>query len=220
MQHIVDKALALVTDGMTLGLGTGRAATAFIEGLGRHVASGLRVRGVPTSDASAELARKLNIPLVTLEDVAELDIAFDGADEVDPQLNLIKGYGGALVREKIVAASARRFVVLVTPEKLVARLGARGRLPVEVVPFAVPLCRRALGKMGLAPEVRVQGAEPFITDNGNVILDCRCQGLPDPDGVELAIRRLPGVVGTGLFLNMAHTVLVQEADRAVEKSRP
>ena len=168
------EALAEVKPGAVVGLGTGQAATAFIHALGQAVKSGLRVTGVPTSEASATLARTLGIPLIA--EPTTLDVAVDGADEVDPQLDLVKGYGGALVREKIVAAAARRFIVLVGPEKLVPTLGGRGRLPVEVVPFAAPFCQRRFTEMGYPPLVRTSGAAPVVTDNGNLILDCAVQG--------------------------------------------
>ncbi len=207
-------ALRFVSDGQTLGLGTGRAAAAFVEALGERVRAGLRVRGVPTSIATAELATRVGIPLVTLEEAGELDVAFDGADEVDPRLDCIKGYGGALVREMIVAASARRFVVLVGAEKLVSSLGERGKIPVEIVPYALPLVRRRLGALGLAPAVRSRAeGGPYVTDNGNWILDCGTKPLRDASAFEREIRVLPGVVGTGLFLGMASAVLVQEGEK-------
>src|SRR5947209_394257 len=152
---IAERALALIEDGTAIGLGTGRAATLFVKALGPRVKEGLNIRGVPTSDATAGLARELGIPLTTLEEVDELAITFDGADEVAPDLNLIKGYGGALVREKIVAASSRRFVVLVGPGKEVSALGEHGKLPVEVVAFALPLARRRLAVLGCPPCLRL-----------------------------------------------------------------
>ena len=158
---IAEHALSYVADGQVLGLGTGRAATEFVQALGQRVRAGLRVRGVPTSKATADLAAKLGIPLTTLADVQELDVAIDGADEVDAQLRLIKGNGGALVREKIVAASARRFVVLVGEDKEVPVLGAHGNLPVEVVPFGVHLVQRRLQTMGYASRVRQQQGQPL-----------------------------------------------------------
>jgi ribose 5-phosphate isomerase A len=174
------------------------------------VAAGLRVRGVPTSRATRELADRLGIPLTTLEEVDHLDIAIDGADEVDPNLDLIKGKGGALVREMIVAASARRFVVLVGKEKIVQTLGEQGILPVEVVPFALGLCRRRFAALGLAPTPRVKDGQLFVSDNGNYILDCAVKAIADPRALDLALRAIPGVVGTGLFLGMADTVLIQD----------
>jgi len=216
-------ALEYVEDGQTLGLGTGRAAAAFVEVLGERVRAGLRVRGVPTSIATAELAKKVGVPLLTLEEAGPLDVAFDGADEVDPKLDVIKGYGGALVREMIVAASARRFVVLVGSEKLVSALGERGKIPVEFVPYALPLVRRKLADLGLEPALRVAaGGETFVTDNGNWIFDCGTKALSDAAGLERAMRVLPGVVGTGLFLGMADAVLVQDGRqvRVLERSQP
>lgn len=210
----VDAALALIPDGSAVGLGTGRAATAFIRGLGEKVAAGLKVRGIPTSDASAALAKELHIPLIGFDDVDGLDVCVDGADEVDPHGRLIKGYGGALVREKIVAAFARRFVVLVDEPKLVAGVGAKGKLPIEVIPFAVSPVSRTLRQMGLPGEVRQKDGKPFVTDNGNLILDAKVPVLPDPAGLERQLLEVPGVLGTGLFLNMADVVIVQTATTA------
>jgi ribose 5-phosphate isomerase A len=206
------EALAEVQSGHVVGLGTGQAATAFILALGRAVKSGLRVTGVPTSEASATLARQLGIPLI--DEPLALDVAVDGADEVDPRLDLVKGYGGALVREKIVAAAARRFIVLVGPEKLVPTLGGRGRLPVEVVPFALPFCRRRLTELGHAPTVRAKDGSTFVTDNGNLILDAAVGAIPDPAALDATLRAIPGVVGTGLFVGMAHAVMVWDGGRA------
>jgi len=204
-----ERALEFVQPGQVVGLGTGRAAAEFINALGAKVKSGLTIRGVPTSRASAELARSLGIPLVSLDDVDAIDVAFDGADEVDPNLDLIKGRGGALVREKIVAAAARRFVVLAGEEKVVSTLGEKGSLPVEVVPFALGFCRRKLRALGCEPEARkADDGSLYVTDNGNPILDCHIAALADPAGLERAILALPGVVDTGLFLGMADVVIV------------
>jgi ribose 5-phosphate isomerase A len=206
---ISKRALEFIPQGSVVGLGTGHAATAFLHVLGERVQAGLRVRGVPTSRASADLAGRLGIPLVDLDAVDAIDVDVDGADEVDPQCDLIKGYGGALVREKIVAASARHVIILVGPEKLVKVLGSHGKLPVEVTPFGLPLCRRRLTDLGCVPELRLHEANPFVTDNGNLILDCRIAPLIRPAELEGAILAIPGVVGTGLFLGMAHTILIQ-----------
>jgi len=211
------RALGFVKDDTAVGLGAGRAATAFVRALAARVRDGLRVRGVPVSEATAELAEELGIPLVGLE--AEIDITVDGADEVDPDLNLIKGYGGALLRERVVAAASRRQVILVERDKLVSRLGSRGRLPVEVVPFALPVCRRRLAALGLGPALRMAGERPFVTDNGNVILDCVVGPIADPPGLERALRAVPGVVDTGLFLGTADTVLVADGTSVSEWSR-
>lgn len=209
MPTIAERALDFISPGSVVGLGTGRAATAFIHALGARVNQGLRVRGVPTSQASAELARSLGIPLTTLDDVEAIDVDVDGADEVDPHRNLIKGYGGALVREKIVAAASRRLLILVGPEKLVPQLGARGKLPVEVIPFAAGPCARALAALGCVPQTRERDGRPFVTDNGNLIFDCQIGVLADPAALEARLRAIPGVVGTGLFVAMNPTVLVQ-----------
>jgi len=205
-------ALEFIKDGDVVGLGTGRAATAFVRALGDAVKAGLRVTTVSTSQVTAALATQLGIPLATLEEVPGIDITFDGADEVDPNLDLIKGYGGAHIREKIVAASSRRLVILVGAEKLVPVLGSRGILPVEVVPFGLPLCRRRLTELGCRPSLREQDGQLFVTDNSNQILDCGISPLSDPTAFERAILEIPGVVGTGLFIGMADTVLVQDGD--------
>lgn len=207
------EAMRLVSSGQVVGLGTGQAATAFVRALGQRVAAGLDVRGVPTSETTAALARQLGIKLVTLDDVDAVDVAVDGADEVDPHGDLIKGYGGALLRERVVASVARRFVILVGAEKLVPVLGSRGRLPVEVVPFAAPVCRRRLETLGYPAEVRLAEGRSVVTDNGNLLLDCRVGRLTDPRSVEATVRALPGVVGTGLFLDMRPTVLAWEGGR-------
>ena len=209
---IATGAIEFVRDGDVVGMGTGRAATAFIHALGSAVKGGLRVRGVPTSQVTAVLATQLGIPLATLDEVGQIDVTFDGADEVDPRLDLIKGYGGAMVREKIVAASSRRFVILVGVEKLVPVLGSRGILPVEVVPFGLPLCRRRLTELGCQPAVRLVNGRAYVTDNGNQILDCAISPIQDPTAFEQAIVSIPGVVGTGLFIGMADTILVQDGE--------
>jgi ribose 5-phosphate isomerase A len=201
-------ALRFVKPGHTIGLGTGRAASAFIRVLG---ASGINVRGVPTSTPAEELGRSVGIPIVTLAEAGKIDTDFDGADEVDPRLNLIKGYGGALVREKIVAASSRRFVVLVGYEKILKRLGDRGSIPVEVVPFGVPLVFAKIKAMGMKPRVRESEGKEFITDNGNLIFDCAVKTIASPARMDRELLAIPGVVGTGLFVAMADVVLVAEA---------
>jgi ribose 5-phosphate isomerase A len=206
---IVERALELVPDDARIGLGSGRAAQAFIRALAEQVRRGeIRTCGVPTSDETAELARKVGIPLLTLADADDLDVTVDGADEVDPSLNLIKGYGRALIREKIVAACSRRFVVLVGEEKMVPQLGSRGKLPVEVLPFALPMCQRRLQELGCRPAVWAENGRPLITDNGNNILDCAVEPIADPALLDSGLRAIPGVVGTGLFLGMADVVLV------------
>jgi len=219
---IVERALELVPNGSRIGLGSGRAAQAFVKALGERVRDGrLQVHGVPTSGETARLARQESVPLLTLEEAGILDLTVDGADEVDPNLDLIKGYGRALVREKIVAASSRMLVILVGDEKLVPQLGTRGKLPVEVVPFALPLCERRLGELGCRPVPYRQGKDLFVTDNGNHILDCQIDSISDPPRLERDLRAIPGVVGTGLFLEMAEIVLVGDRTdfRLIEEKR-
>lgn len=206
---IAERALELVPDPGLIGLGSGRAAQAFVRALGERArARGLRVRGVPTSEATAAVARECAVALTTLAEAPVLDLTVDGADEVDPRLDLIKGYGRALLREKVVAAASRRLVILVGAEKIVPRLGSRGRLPVEIVPFALPLAERRLRDLGLDPVLWMQDGAPETTDNGNVILDCGLEPITDPARLESDLRAIPGVVGTGLFLDMAERVLV------------
>ena len=207
------EALRDVRNGQVLGLGTGRAASAFVRALGQRVAGGLDVRGVPTSEATVALARGLGIKLITPDDAETIDLAVDGADEVDPRGNLIKGYGGALVREKVVASLARRFLVLVGGEKLVPVLGSRRRLPIEVIPFAIGPCRRRLAALGYPAEVRVADGAPAVSDNGNRLLDCRIGPIADPAALDAALRAIPGVVGTGLFVGMNPSVLVWDGAR-------
>jgi ribose 5-phosphate isomerase A len=216
------RALELIQDGARVGLGSGRAATAFVRLLARRVRAGLRVAAVPTSAATERLARQLGIPLIGLEEDVELDLTVDGADEVAPNLDLVKGWGGALVRERIVAMASRRQVILVGPEKLVGTLGERGRIPVEVVAFARGPAVRRLRALGLTPTVRTEpnGARASITENGNLLLDC-APGEVLRDGraaraLDAALRTIPGVVDTGLFLGTAERVLVGHPDGRVE----
>jgi ribose 5-phosphate isomerase A len=205
-----EAAAAYVEDGMKVGLGTGRAAMAFVTALAALVRQGLKVVCVPTSEATRRRAERLGLCLTTLAELGELDLTIDGADEVDPQLDLIKGLGGALVREKIVAASSQRLMIVVGTEKIVDRLGVRSPLPVEIVPFGLALCERRLASLGAKPVLRKAAQGPFVSDNGNYILDCGFQGIDDPSEVDRAIREIPGVVETGLFIGMAERVLVQD----------
>lgn len=210
------RALDFVPDGSIVGLGTGHAAEAFLLALATRVRGGLRVRGVPTSSSTERDARLLGVPLVPIAEVSSIDIAVDGADEVAPTGDLIKGYGGALLREKIVASLARRLLILVGEEKLVPFLGQRGRLPVEVVLSAIAPAKRAIASLGFQAEVRMVNAEEFATDNGNRILDVAVGQLSDPAGLDAALRSIPGLVGTGLFSGFRPTVLIQSGSAVRE----
>ena len=206
-QAAAEKALELVQDGMLIGLGSGSTARYFTEGLGHLVAGGTKVRGVPTSRATAELAAELGIPIVT-ELVGQIDLTVDGADEVDPALNLIKGRGGALFREKLVAAASKRFVVVVDESKMVKELGV-GVLPVEVLPFLWRLTAERVAGLGVSLVVRGGEETPYITDNGNLILDVTVKGgIKHPADFGVELKKLTGVVEHGLFVGMTDTVIM------------
>jgi ribose 5-phosphate isomerase A len=210
-------ALRYVKSGQTIGLGSGRAASAFIRAVAE---ARLDIRGVPTSSASAKLARSLKIQLVDLDAVRRLDADFDGADEVDPHLDMVKGRGGAMVREKVVAVASRRRIFLVDDEKIVKRLGEHGNLPIEVVPFAAPLVLREIAKLGLKPKLRLDRVgRQSISDNGNMIFDCRVSAIRNPARLESDLLAVPGVVGTGLFLGIADVVLVISGDGQITTLR-
>jgi ribose 5-phosphate isomerase A len=218
LERLASRALGYVKDGSLVGLGSGRAASAFVRALGVRIGQGLRARGVPTSEATARLARDAGVPLAALDE-GILDLTVDGADEVDPRLDLVKGYGGALVRERIVAAASRRLIVVVGSEKLVPVLGSRGRLPVEVIPFACPLAMRELADLGGRPVLRLAEGKPFVSDNGNWIIDCGVRAIEAPAEFARDLRAIPGVVDVGLFLGLADLVLVAEAGGIREMRR-
>ena len=204
-----EAAVAEVEDGMVLGLGTGSTAWFAVAAIGARVAAGLRVVGVPTSDATAAQARSLHIPLSTLDEQPLLDLTIDGADEVDTcSLALIKGLGGALLREKIVAVASRRMTVIVDESKLSSKLGTRVALPVEVVPFGLATTLARLTEAGAAPQLRMLDGRPFRTDNGNHIADCATGPIADAAALHARLKAIVGVVETGLFIGMATRVVV------------
>jgi ribose 5-phosphate isomerase A len=211
-----------VRSGMRLGLGTGSTAARMLDALGVRLASGALadIAGVPKSAATAERCGELGIPLLTLADAPELDLVIDGADEIDPQLDLIKGLGGAHLREKVVAAAAREMVVVADETKLVGRLGERAPLPVEVVPFALPVAERLLRALGWAPELRAGDGGPFVTDEGNGILHCRREDWSDPAALARDVAEVPGVVAHGFFLGYASTAVVATRDGVRVLTRP
>lgn len=222
MRAVAARALDLIGGGALVGLGSGRTASVFVRMLGARVRDGFSVTGVPASDATAALAREAGIPLVSLSEIELLDITVDGADEVAPNLDLMKGHGGALVRERIIASASRRQVILVGADKLVRRLGERFAVPVEVMPFAAGPVTRAIRAAGLRPGVRMDatGGRELVNENGNLTLDC---ALPAPladahaaRALEASLLAMPGVVDTGLFLGTAERVLVGYPDGRVD----
>jgi ribose 5-phosphate isomerase A len=208
-----------VRDGMTVGLGTGSTVLFTLERLAERIrAERLAVRGVPTSLDTERKASALGIPLVSLDEVESIDLTIDGADEVDVRFDMIKGGGGALLREKVVAALSKREVIVVDRAKFVERLGVRFPLPVEVVPFARAAVARRIAKLGAAWVLRMRGgSEVALTDNGNEILDCRFPGgIADPRTLERALDEIPGVVESGLFVGLAHCLVIGEEGGRVE----
>lgn len=208
--------LRFVEDGQVLGLGTGSTAAHFIHLLGERVKQGLRVRGIPTSVRSEAMAKSLGIPLTSLDECQEIAVTVDGADEVDPQLRLIKGGGGALLREKIVASATRNEVIVVDASKRVATLG-KFPLPVEIIKFAQALVTKRIA--GLGADVRLRRNEdgkPYLTDENNYILDCHFGQISDPDALARKLSDMPGVVEHGLFIGMASIVLVANQGEVIE----
>ena len=225
VEAVAREAAALVNDGDRVGLGSGRAALAFVSALGARVRGkdGLRVSVVATSEATAQRAREFGMPFIELGEDVILDVTVDGADEVAPNLDLVKGWGAALVRERIVAAASRRQVILVGPDKLVQGLGQRGRIPVEIIPLARGPVTREIKALALVPTVRQDGSRDLVTENGNLILDC-APAAPLADGraareLETKLLGLAGVVDTGLFLGTAERVLVGYPDGRVDVRR-
>ena len=207
------RAVEYIREGMVVGLGTGSTAEFAIRALGERVAAGLQVTCVATSISSAALGHDLGLKIESLEDHPAIDLTIDGADEVDGRLDLTKGLGGALLREKIVAAATAQEIIIVDPTKLVDRLGTRGPLPVEVVPFGWTLTQRQLEKLGATVDLRLAGETPFLTDNGNYILHCTfAAGLEDAARAARAIDGVPGVVESGLFIGLTSRVVVGHAD--------
>ena len=211
--------LRFVKDGQIVGLGTGSTAWYFIQLLGDAVKNGLRVKGIPTSVRSREQAESLGIQLTTLDDYQQIDVTVDGADEVDPELRLIKGGGGALLREKIIASATKQLVIVVDASKRVPVLG-RFPLPVEVIKFAEALVLKKIEALGAKVSIRrVSDGKPFLTDENNHILDCRFERIPDADRLARQLSDMPGVVEHGLFINMASVVLVANGSEIVELGR-
>lgn len=211
--------LRFIRDGQVVGLGTGSTAACFIRLLGEQVKDGLRVRGIPTSVRSRELALSLGIPLTTFDECQEIDVTVDGADEVDPELRLIKGGGGALLREKIVASATNQLVIVADATKRVEMLG-KFPLPVEVIQFARALVIKRIAALGAEVRVRLEASgKPYVTDENNYILDCSFGQIPDAEDLARRLSDMPGVVEHGLFIGMASTVLVARGSETVELHR-
>ena len=209
-----------VADGMAVGLGTGSTVKHFIEELGARVRAGMKITAIATSEQSDRLAREVGISIVGFEQHKVLDVTVDGADEVSPELDLLKGLGGALVREKIVAKASRRVVIVVDASKLVDQLGTRAPIPVEVLPIAATLVADALREMGGEPELRLCDGEPFVSDNRNHMIDWRYGPLSEPASLEHQLKSMSGVVDSGIFAGLAHRVIVAGAEGLREMVRP
>ncbi|WP_160723109.1 ribose-5-phosphate isomerase RpiA [Bacillus sp. USDA818B3_A] len=214
-KEVGEKAAEFVKDGMVIGLGTGSTVYYTILKLGELVQQGLSVKGIPTSLQTEKLAKELGIPLVSFHQIDQLDVAIDGADEVSPELNLIKGGGGALLREKIIAQAAKTFIVVADSHKMVNKLGAFP-LPVEVTPFGMEMTRKYLQELGGSPVVRKKDGIPYRTDNGNYIYDCNFPDIIHPGDLERDLNMIPGVVDNGLFIGMADIVITLNANKEIE----
>ena len=213
-----ERAVEYVQDGMVVGLGTGSTAFYAVKKLGERVRNGLRIRSIPTSESTRQLAEAEGIPLTSFEAVSAIDLTIDGADEVDPALNLIKGGGAALLREKLVSAASRENVIIVDSSKTVKRLGAFP-LPVEVIPFGWQVVTRRIDALGGNPQLRLKDGAPLVTDQGNWILDCAFGAIPDAAGLELTLNNLPGVVENGLFIKRCTQLVVAQGQELIVRER-
>jgi ribose 5-phosphate isomerase A len=212
-------ALRFIEPGMIVGLGSGSTATLFIQMLGEKVQQGLDIKGIASSEDSEVLGRKLGIPITDFDHHTTIDVAVDGADEVAPGLALIKGGGGKLLREKIVASATRRFVVVADESKIVKTLGSTMALPVEVIPMAAPLVRRTLQELGFSVDLRRIGdGSPYITDEGNLLFDCHGVLIEDPEKMAAILDRTVGVVEHGIFLHLAHLAIVATENGIIERT--
>lgn len=211
-----EKAVEFVEDGMVVGLGTGSTVYWTILKLAERIKEGLKIQCVPTSKDTEQLAIKLGIPLVNFSDYTTIDLAIDGADEVNPSLALIKGGGGALLREKMIASISERFIIVVDQSKFVQRLGTFP-LPIEVIPFGWELTKKQIDKIGaMNPSLRLKNNTPFKTDNGNYILDCFMERIDKPEDLTIQLNMIPGVVENGLFIHMCDTAIIAGNDGTIE----
>ncbi|WP_129728263.1 ribose-5-phosphate isomerase RpiA [Ectobacillus funiculus] len=205
-KEVGEKAVDYVKEGMVVGLGTGSTVFYTISKLGKLVQQGLSIKGIPTSKQTEKLAIEVGIPLVSFHEINQIDVAIDGADEVSRDLDLIKGGGGALLREKIIAKAAKTFIVVADPHKMVDKLGSFP-LPVEVVPFGFEMTMKYLQELGGSPQLRQKDGIPFRTDNDNYIFDCSFPEITSPEDLEKDLNLIPGVVDNGLFIGMADKVI-------------
>jgi ribose 5-phosphate isomerase A len=211
-KEVGEKAVEYVKDGMVVGLGTGSTVFYSIAKLGQLVQQGLSIQGVPTSEQTAKLAREFGIPLVSFKEIEGIDVAIDGADEVNPDLNLIKGGGGALLREKIIAKAARTFIVVADSHKNVDTLGAFP-LPIEVVPFGYEMTMKHIRELGGSLNLRQTNGTPYLSDNGNYVIDCDFIEIKDPKALERELNIIPGVVENGLFVDMTDAVITLDINK-------
>ncbi|MFJ5621404.1 ribose-5-phosphate isomerase RpiA [Peribacillus loiseleuriae] len=209
-----EKAVEFVKDGMTVGLGTGSTVYYTIIKLGQLMKEGLTIKGVPTSVETEKLANECGIPLANIKEIDQIDVAIDGADEVDSQLNLMKGGGGALLREKIIARAAKKFIVVADPAKIVNHLGAFP-LPIEVVPFGVEMTNEQIRLLGAETKIRYSNGNPYQSDNGNYIIDAKFPNILNPVTLEQKLNMIPGVVENGLFNQMADAVITLNAEKSI-----
>ncbi|MEH6940220.1 ribose-5-phosphate isomerase RpiA [Bacillus sp. JJ664] len=211
-----EKAVEFVEDGMIVGLGTGSTVYWTILKLAERMKEGLKIQGVPTSKDTEQLAIKLGIPLVDPSELSKVDLAIDGADEVSPSLALIKGGGGALLREKMIASISEKFIIVADESKFVQTLG-KFPLPIEVIPFGWEVTKNQIEKIGpINPTLRLKNNTPFITDNGNYILDCYMKSIEKPEELTIRLNMIPGVVENGLFVNMCEAAIIARNDNTIE----
>ena len=224
MAHNVEKeaaaraSLRFVRDGAVVGLGSGSTATDVVRLLGERVRAGLKIRGIPTSRQTGELAATLGIPLTTFDEIQQIDVTIDGADEFDPQLSLIKGGGGALLHEKVVASASRQVVIVADSSKQVPVLG-KFPVPIEVIAFAEPLVKKKIEVLGASVRLRESNGRPFVTDEGHHILDCSFGQIRDPTSLAFKLNDMPGIVEHGLFIGMATVVLIARGNDVTELKR-
>lgn len=219
-KRAAERAVEFVQDGQLLGLGTGSTALFALQALGERVRKGLKITGVATSRHTERIALELGIPLTTLNEVNKLDLAIDGADEIDSNFNMIKGGGGALTREKLVLVAADQRIIIIDEHKMVANLGLGFSVPIEVLPFAWKMTARFLADFDCSPLLRSSQEQIFETDNGNYILDCQFKGIEQVEDTERRIKLLPGVIECGLFVGVCDVAVIGFADRVEVRYRP